>query len=98
MNEFVIEWIRGKNVATVTAPSTTKLKNRCLELAQKYPDDVTNFIENSDGSICCHIPVSWVKLRPKMNLTDEQRNARKERLEHTRASAKNFQKNSNADI
>ncbi len=30
-------------------------------------------VENTDGSICAHIPVSWVRIIPPREYTDEQR-------------------------
>ena len=36
--------------------------------------------ENKDGSICAHVPVSWVKIIPTQQLTDEQREQRAEAM------------------
>lgn len=75
MNENVIEWIRGDDRATVTAPNASKLKGQVVRLAEKYPDEV-DYEENEDGSICGHVPARWVNVRHPRNLSDEQ----KERL------------------
>lgn len=88
--EFAIEWIKGADTATVTAPSGTKLCNSLKRMRETHPDKVTAFIQNKDGSICCHVPINWVTVRPhlKQNISDEERAARAERLKsfHTMKS------------
>lgn len=81
--EFAIEWIKGDVTATVTAPSGTKIANSMKRQYKKRPEDVTEFVENKDGSICCHVPVNWIKVSPprKVVLTDEERQKISERLQ-----------------
>lgn len=81
VQENCIEWIRGGKVATVTFPKgkfTTKIR----KLAESDPDEVQICHENMDGSIVAHIPVKYINIRKptKKNLTDEQRQALRDRL------------------
>lgn len=80
MNEFAIDWIRGAEYASVTAPSGSALKSRLYKLAEKHPSDVQILAENKDGSIFAHIPVSYVKISPPKQMSEEQRAAASERF------------------
>lgn len=84
MNEFAIEWVKGRAIATATAPSATKLKSRLMKLAADYPDDVEIVKENNDGSIVAHAPVSWVRISPPRKVSEKQRKAASERLKKYR--------------
>lgn len=79
MNEFAIEWVRSQKVATVTFPNNTGMKSKLIKYAEEYPDEV-NYIENKDGSVVGHVPSSWIKIRPKKNLSEEQKDAIRERF------------------
>lgn len=70
MNEIVIEWFKGETVASVTAYSGSRIKNKIMKLAQKHAD--VSIVENKDGSIFAHIPVDWIKIQPKRAMTQEQ--------------------------
>lgn len=80
MNEFAIGWLKGSNYAEVSAPSGSALKSKLLALSEKYPDEVTNIIINKDGSIFCHVPVSYVKVSHPRRGSEEQKEAAAERL------------------
>lgn len=80
MNEFVIEWIKGNEYAGVTVPSGTALKSKLIRLAEKNPEEVKIIVENKDGSLFVHIPVSYVKISPPRQVSDEQREAASERF------------------
>lgn len=80
MNEFAIEWIKGGGYAGVTVPSGTALKTKLLKLAQKHPEEVKIIKENEDGSLFAHIPVSYVKISPPKQMSEEQREAASERF------------------
>lgn len=84
MNEFVIEWIRGQKVASLTIPSNTRMKNKILKLAKESTS--VNYIENKDGSIFAHVPVDWIQIRkPKqMNYSEEEIEKRKQRLQEAK--------------
>ena len=83
-NEFAIEWIRGRKYAGVTAPSGSALKNKILRLKESHSDDITHLHINQDGSIFCHIPISYVKISPPRQMSDEQRAAAAKRLRKAR--------------
>ena len=80
MNEFAIDWIRGAEYASVTAPSGSALKSRLYKLAKKAPDDVKILAENKDGSIFAHIPVNYVKISPPKQMSEEQKAVASERF------------------
>lgn len=70
--ENVIEWVKDEKRATLTL-SQRRTISRVKRLAEKYPDKCQILAENKDGSIYAHIPVSWVRINPEMELTEEQR-------------------------
>ena len=74
-----IEWIKNAKRATVSL-SQRRTISRVKKLAARYPDQCQIVAENKDGSICAHIPVSWVRINPEMKLTDEQRKQRADTL------------------
>lgn len=80
MNEFAIEWIKGADHAGVTAPSGTALKSKLFRLAEEHPEDVKIIVENEDGSVFAHIPISYVKISPPRKISEEQKEAAGERF------------------
>lgn len=80
MNEFSIGWLKGSDYAEVSAPSGSALKSKLLALSEKYPDEVTKIIINKDGSIFCHVPVSYVKISHPRKVSEEQKEAAAERF------------------
>lgn len=70
--ENVIEWQKDARRATLSL-SQRRTITRVKRLAEKYPEKCQIVAENKDGSICAYVPVSWIKINPEMNLTDEQR-------------------------
>ena len=80
MNEFVIEWIKGKNVAGVTAPSGSALKSKLLKMAVDNPNDVKIISINEDGSVYVHIPVKYIKISPPRKISEVQKKIASERL------------------
>lgn len=80
MNEFSIEWIKGRDYAGVTVPSGTALKSKLLRLAEKNPDDVQIVAENEDGSMFAHVPVNYVKISPPRKISEEQKEAASKRF------------------
>lgn len=94
MNENVIEFLRDQKVATLTL-SQKRLIKRVKQLAQKFPEDCKIIKENDDGSIYAHIPVKWIKInssqRQRKEMSDEEREVMKERLEKARQKRKEKQ-------
>ena len=56
------------------------MKSKLLALSEKYPDEVTKIIINKDGSIFCHVPVSYVKISHPRKVSEEQKEAAAERF------------------
>lgn len=80
LRENAIEFYKGDKVATGSF-TQERYANRMRELAKKYPDECQIVAENKDGSICCHFPTRWIKISAnKCNMSDEQKNAARERL------------------
>ena len=50
MNEFAIEWIKGRDYAGVTVPSGTAWKSKLMRYAKEHPEEVKLMAENADGS------------------------------------------------
>ena len=80
MNEFAIEWIKGNDYAGVTVASGTALKSKLMRYAKERPDEVKLIVENDDGSAFFHIPVNYVKVSPPRKVSDEQKEAARERF------------------
>lgn len=81
--ETVVGYLNVDNYASFDS-NETKWINKILKLKDQYPDEVKIICmpEDNDGSLCAHIPKSWLKVNPpkKMNLTEEQKALRAERM------------------
>lgn len=81
--ETVVGYISVENYATFDS-SETKWINKILKLKEKFPNEVKIIAmpEDNCGSIAAHIPKSWLKVSPpkKINLSEEQKQARAERM------------------
>jgi len=54
------------------------------ELAEERPTEATRVKANAEGGVTYTVPKTWVKIRPKRILTDEQREAAQVRALHMR--------------
>lgn len=70
--ENVIEFIENEKRATVTF-SQGRFKTRIRKLAEEHPEKCQVIKENKDGSLLAHIPVSWIKISPPKEVSDEHR-------------------------
>ena len=61
IKENVIEWITGDNHVACTF-TQKKYINKVLKMMDKPPNLVSNFVQNKDGSIFCHLPLKALKL------------------------------------
>jgi len=61
IKENVIEWITGDKRVTVSL-TQKRFINRVKMLAEKYPEDVDIVAENTDGSLCAHLPLRALHL------------------------------------
>ena len=92
MRETSFEHIAGNEYVTCYT-AEQKWINQIRRLKKTYPDEVDIRYENPDGSLLVHLPLSWLKLKPKkqINFTEEQLAAARARLE--RGRQKRYQEN-----
>lgn len=62
-----------------------RYKSVIRKLAEKHPEDCQIIADNEDGSICAHVPVSWLRISPPRQYTEEQRQQMGERLRQNRS-------------
>lgn len=86
LKENAIEFYKGDKRATVSF-SQGKYISRIKKLKEKYPDDVEIVAENPDGSLYAHIPTKWIKINPPKEMSEEQKEAARERLANLRAES-----------
>ncbi len=90
--ETYFEYLDVDNEATIGS-SERKWINKIIRLHEQHPGvvKIVCMPEDNDGHIVAHVPKSWVKLSPpkQVNLTDEQRAARAERLRKSRSQSNN---------
>lgn len=67
-----IEWVKDSEWATLSL-SQRRMISRVKKLAEQHPEQCQILAENEDGSIYAHIPVSWIRINPGMELTEEQK-------------------------
>jgi hypothetical protein len=67
LKENVIEWITGDDTIACTF-SQRKYITKVLKLRDKQPNLVSNFVQNRDGSIFCHLPLKALKLYIKTSV------------------------------
>lgn len=82
--ENVIEWLKDEKRATLSL-SQRRTISRVKQLAEQYPEECQIVAENRDGSVCAHVPVSWIRINPGIELTEEQREKRAETMRENRA-------------
>lgn len=77
--ENAIEFIKDGERATVSF-SQGRFKGRTRKLAAQRPEECQVVAENKDGSLCAHIPVSWIRIIPPRELSEEQKEKSRERM------------------
>ena len=87
IRENVIEWITGDDHVAVTLTDRRYI-SKVRKLREIDEKNVPVFVENKDGSIFAHLPLSTVKLsqKTKQNLSDEQRDVLRERMRSLHAA------------
>jgi hypothetical protein len=85
MRENCIEWIEGDSRITITTYHR-KLINKILAISKENPSEVEIIKQNRDGSICVHVPLSYLKISPKRNviLSEERKQELRETLQRAR--------------
>ena len=84
LKENVIEFLLNEKVATISVCQGRYI-TRIKELAKKKPDECQITHTNTDGSIVAHIPVSWVRINPTLELSEERKKELAERMRKLRA-------------
>lgn len=85
LKENAIEFYKDDERATGSF-SQGRYITRMKKLAEEYPDECQIVAENMDGSCVFHFPVKWIKISAnKREVTEEQREASRERLMKYRA-------------
>ncbi len=79
----VIEWINGDQRVLVSFYQK-KYVNKIRKLAKLYPKEITNLVNNSDGSICASIPINYIKISHPRAMTEEQKQKAGERMRASR--------------
>ena len=87
-NENNVEFLTGQKKATFTF-TARKFINKIKKYKESHPDDI-DFIENTDGSICGHVPLKWLKISPPRRISDEQRAAMSERMKEMHEKKNNL--------
>ena len=77
--ENVIEFTKDSERAAVTL-CQGRYKSRIKKLAADRPEECQIVAENTDGSLCAHIPVAWIRINPTKQLSEEQRKEIAERF------------------
>lgn len=67
-----VEWYTGETKVTGTF-SQRKWISKIKKLAEKRPDEVEIVVENTDGSIVAHLPLSYIKISPPKKVSEEQK-------------------------
>lgn len=82
-----IEFLTGADTATITF-TQRKYISKIKRLAKKYPDEIKYYVENKDGSVCAEVPLTWIKVSHPKIVSDEQREAARQRLANGKKSKK----------
>lgn len=78
-HENAIEFFSEDSTATLSLHKK-RFVNKIKKLKKSRPDEV-DYVENLDGTICVHVPVSWIKISAPRILSSEEREAITSRLQ-----------------
>ena len=87
MRDITIGWEKGDAYASVDTPPC-RIKSKLQRLHEKYPDEFGCYIENEDGSLYAKVPAKWIKISPPKNMSEEFKEAARERFAKMREDAK----------
>lgn len=90
IKEATINWVDVDDVVSVTMYERKYIK-QLKALAESYPNEVRIVAENKNGSVCVHLPKKYCHCtfsvgRAKIEMTEEQKLAARDRLEKARAA------------
>lgn len=86
MTENVIEFLTDQKQATLTL-SQRRYTTKIEKLAKERPDECIIEARNKDGSIVAVVPVSWIKVSPPKQMSEEQRMSATEHLRSLKAKS-----------
>ncbi len=78
--ENVIEFTKDIERASVIF-CQGRYKSWIKKLAADRPEECQIVAENTDGSMCAHIPVAWIRISPHAASTETQREMARERMQ-----------------
>ena len=89
--ENMVEFTSGSRSATVTFTNPKHIRI-IKELYKEHKEDFKYFKLNKDGSVCAKFPLKWIRISAgrtgaKRELTEEQKQALRERLAAGREKA-----------
>lgn len=90
--ETAINYIIGEKHCTYYTAERKRI-TKLMKQAEQYPDEVKIVSTNEDGSVVAHIPLKWFKAptpSQKRVMSDEQRQAARERFAIARAKKGNI--------
>lgn len=93
--ENVLEFISGSKIVSVSFTNQKEI-NRVKKLYEERKDEFKSFHINEDGSVYARFPKRWFKMNPgskpgtraKREMSEEQKQALRERLAKGRAKKK----------
>lgn len=85
--ENCIEFVRNSVTATV-AFSQGKYVSKIRKLSERFPEECKINAVNDDGSIVATIPTRWIKISPPKQVSEEFREAQRERFSELHKSGK----------
>lgn len=77
--ETYYNYIAGNDFATIGS-SEQKWINKIKRAQEQNSDKVHIIAENPDGSIVAHCPPNWFKWSPPKKMSEEQKQAARERM------------------
>lgn len=96
MDEYDMNWIRGRDYVEVTFPTNTREKNLLLKMAEEGIEGVVITAQNRDGSVVGHVPLQCVLFR-RPPATYKMTPERLEALERAREKALKTVRNEERD-
>lgn len=78
-NETAFDHQRGDDYWGIST-GERKWINKLEKYSKSHPNDVKILANNTDGSIFAHVPNNWIKVSPPRKVSDEQREAFRQRV------------------
>ncbi len=80
--ETIVVFNEGEQIAEIFTYNA-RIKRRLQELCPLHPADVRQIKDNGEGGVTYQCPKSWIRINPprtSINLTEEQREQRRENM------------------